>query len=245
MHDPELSLKYFNSASTILFSSPLNGVAYSSLLKLLAKYIVFSHIDLVLQNMKVQNLKPTIEAFNTLICVYGEYGLVNRTIHLFHTICELRSCFPSVIANNSLFKCLVKNGKVNIARELYDKMFEKHGDDGMNVVVDNYSISNVVKDLCDLGKVEEGRRLIIDRRGKGCVPHVVFYNVIIDGYCKKGDLYGATRAEEFQIVDQLMKEMNVMGLNVNVEVFNNVIDAQYKHGLVEEAAKMMHIFHLI
>ena len=51
----------------------------------------------------------------------------------------------------------------------------------------------MAKGLWNLGNVEKGRKLIVGRWGKGCVPHVVFYNMIIDGYCKKGDLQSATR----------------------------------------------------
>ncbi|KAJ1382871.1 Tetratricopeptide-like helical domain superfamily [Sesbania bispinosa] len=129
-------------------------------------------------------------------------------------------------------------------------------DDGAGAVVDNYSTFIVVKGLFNLGNVEEGRRLIKYRWGKGCVPHVVFYNVIIDGYCGKGDLKGASRvlkelklkgflptletygalvngfckAGEFEAVDQLLIEMAERGLHVNVQVFNNIIDSEYKHG---------------
>ncbi|CAI8611746.1 unnamed protein product [Vicia faba] len=265
IHDPELGLKFFDWASTKPFSSPLTGLAYSSLLNLMAKYRVFSQMEFVLENMNAQNLKPTLEALNNVISVYSENGFVNRALQLFHTVREVHNCFPSVFANNSLLSCLVKNRKVDIALEVYDKMLRKGGDDGRDVVVDNYSTSIVVKGLCDLGKVEEGRRLINDRWKKGCVPHVVFYNVIIDGYCKTGNLRGATKVLEelklkgflptletygaliagfckvgdFLVVDQLLKEMNVRGLNVNVLVFNNIIDAQYRHGLVEEAAETM------
>ncbi|KAJ1401844.1 Tetratricopeptide-like helical domain superfamily [Sesbania bispinosa] len=157
----------------------------------------------------------------------------------------------------------VQNGKVDIARQLYAKMLET--DDGAGAVVDNYNTFIAVKGLCNLGNVEEGRRLIKYRWGKGCVPHVVFYNVIIDGYCRKGDLKGASRvlkelklkgflptletyealvngfckAGEFKAVDQLLIEMAERGLNVNVQVFNNIIDCEYKHGLVTKAAETM------
>ncbi|XP_061359806.1 pentatricopeptide repeat-containing protein At1g52620 [Gastrolobium bilobum] len=263
IHDAELGLKFFDWASTRPFSCSLDGFAYSSLLKLLARFRVFSEIELVLENMKVQDLKPTHEALSTVIRAYGESGLVDRALQLFHTVREMHNCFPTVVASNSLLNGLVKNRKVDIARQLYDEMLET--DDGVGAVVDNYSTSIVVKGLCKLGKVEEGRRLIEDRWGKGCVPHVVFYNTIIDGFCKKGDLQGATRvlkelklkgvlptletygvlingfckAGEFEEVDQLLIEMTARGLNLNVQVFNNIIDAYYKHGLVTKAVETM------
>ncbi|KAJ4978864.1 hypothetical protein NE237_009644 [Protea cynaroides] len=41
---------------------------------------------------------------------------------------------------------------------------------------DNYNTCIMVRGLCREGQVEEGRKLIEDRWGKGCIPNVVFYN---------------------------------------------------------------------
>ncbi|WVY99639.1 hypothetical protein V8G54_025709 [Vigna mungo] len=263
VHDPELALKFFDWASTRPFSCSLDGVAHSSLLKLLARFRVFSEIESVLESMKAQNLIPTRGAYSSLILTYGESGSVDRALQLFHAVREMHNCFPSVAASNSLLNGLVKSGKVDVALQLYDKMLQT--DDGTGADVDNYSTSIMVKGLCNSGKIEDGWRLIKDRWGKSCVPHVVFYNMIINGYCKKGDLKSATRAlkdlkmkgvlptvetygalingfckaGEFEAVDQFLTEMAARGLNANVKVFNSIIDAEYKHGFVAKAADTM------
>ncbi|KAK7261913.1 hypothetical protein RIF29_28237 [Crotalaria pallida] len=271
LHDPVLGLSFFHFVLKNPFSCPLTGAAYSSLLKLLARFRVFSEIELLLGKMKDENLEPTHDAFSAVIRAYAEESakyasepaLVDRAMDLFHLTLEVHGCFPSVVASNALLKGLVRNGKVEVACKVYDEMLER--DDGTGVVVDNYSTAIVLKGLCDLGKVKEGRMLIEGRWGKGCVPHVVFYNLIIDGYCKNGDVRGARRvfehlklkgflptletygaminvfckAGEFEAVDQLLMEMVERGLNANVQVYNAIIDALYKHGLVAKAAETM------
>lgn len=64
IHDVELGIKFFNWVSkqeTLHF--PFNGLAYSSFLKLLARFKLFSEIDTALENMKMEETKPTFEAF--------------------------------------------------------------------------------------------------------------------------------------------------------------------------------------
>nr|GEV45152.1 pentatricopeptide repeat-containing protein At1g52620 [Tanacetum cinerariifolium] len=114
------------------------------------------------------------------------------------------------------------------------------------------------------GKVDEGRKLIVDRWGDGCIPNVVFYNILIDGYCKKGDVkkafllfkelklkgflpavetYGAMingfcKDGNFGIVERLMNEMKSRGLVINVKVYNSIIDAQCRHSCKTKAVEM-------
>ncbi|KAI9110200.1 hypothetical protein K1719_018642 [Acacia pycnantha] len=259
INNPELGLKFFDWASRRPYSCSLDGAAYSSLLKLLARFRLFSEIELVLKTMKVEYRKPTPEALSIIIWAYGNSGLADRAFELFHTMREIHNCYPSTVACNSLLQALVKHGKLDIARQLYDEMSER--DEGEGTIVDNYSTSIVLKGLCNEGKVEEGRKLIGDRWGKDCVPNIVFYNTIIDGYCKNGNLNGANRvfnelklkgflptletygamiygfckSGEFEAVDQLLAEMTARGLKVNVQVYNEIVDAKYKHGLVDEA----------
>ncbi|XLR28549.1 hypothetical protein HN51_041883 [Arachis hypogaea] len=127
IHDPELGLKFFDWANSRPFFCSLDGFAYSSLLKLLARFRVFSKIELVLNSMKVGNLKPTHESLNSLIQAYGDSGMVDAALRLFYTVREVHGCFPSVVASNSLLNCLVKRGKVEVARKLYDEMLVTDG----------------------------------------------------------------------------------------------------------------------
>ena len=53
--------------------------------------------------------------------------MVDAVLWLFYTVREVHGCFLSVVASNSLLNCLVKRGKVEVARKLYDEMLVRDG----------------------------------------------------------------------------------------------------------------------
>ncbi|KAA8541902.1 hypothetical protein F0562_023054 [Nyssa sinensis] len=262
IRDVELGLKFYDWVSQRPYGCPLDGFAYSSLLKLLAKSRVFPEIETVLDSMKIEEKSPTREALDAIIRAYSDSGLVDKALELYSLAVKTYNFVPIVFACNSLLNALIKDGRTEIARRIYDEMVER--DDGSeNGCVDNYSTCIMVRGLCNEGKVEEGRKLIEDMWGKGCIPNVVFYNTLIDGYCKKGDVeraygifkelklkgflpavetYGAIingfcKEGNFEAIDRLLMEMNARGLRVNVQVYNIIIDAQYRHGCMVKAVE--------
>ncbi|PQM41758.1 pentatricopeptide repeat-containing protein [Prunus yedoensis var. nudiflora] len=254
IHDVELGLKFFDWAFKRPYCCSPDGFAYSSLLKLLARFRVLSEIELVMEQMKFEEVKPTIDALSFVIRAYADSGLVDKALDFYCFVVKVYDCVPDVFACNTLLNVLVKNRRVDVARRVYDEMAEKGGGD--HVCMDNYSTCIMVKGLCKAGKVEEGRKLIEDRWGQSCVPNVVFYNTLIDGYCKKGDVenanqlfkqlklkgflptletYGAMingycKEGNFKAIDRLLMEMKERGLTINVQVHNSIVDARCKHG---------------
>ncbi|KAG5537576.1 hypothetical protein RHGRI_024880 [Rhododendron griersonianum] len=256
IRDPELGLKFFDWVSNRPYGCSLDGFAYSSLLKLLARSRVFPEIERLMGVMRVEDKVPSREALDDVIGAYSDSGLAGKAVEFYRVFVSMYGYVPSVIGFNSLLDVIVKRGWIDVARQVYDEMMGR--EDGC---VDNYSTCIMVRGLCKEGKVEEGRKLIEDRWGKGCVPNIVFYNTLIDGYCKKGDVEGAyalfkelklkgflpavetygamingfCKGGIFGAVDRLLVEMNARGLNVNVHVYNSVIDARYRHGCVVKA----------
>ena len=252
--DVSLGLKFYGWFSHRKYCSSLDRYAYSSLLKLLTSNRMFSEVENVLHCMKKEDVLPTIEAFDVLIRAYADSGLVEESRELYKFVNDEFDCMPNVFACNSLLNGLVKSGRFEIAQKVYDEMLER--DDSGRCCLDNHTTSIMVKGLCERGKVEEGRKLIEDRWGKGCVPNVVLYNTLIDGYCKKGEIANANRVLEemkfkgfipsvetygaivnghcregnFEEIDKVLAEMKMRGLKVNVQIYNNIIDARYKHG---------------
>ncbi|KAM1823086.1 hypothetical protein ACFX14_025032 [Malus domestica] len=254
VHDVELGLKFFDWAFKRSYCCSPDGSAYSSLLKLLARFRVFSEIDLVMDKVKLEEVKPTHDALSFVIRAYADSGMVGKALDLYDVVVKVYGVVPSVFACNSLLNVLVKSRRVDVARRVYDEMAERGGRE--HLCMDNYSTCIMVKGLCKEGRVEEGRKLIVDRWGKSCVPNVVFYNTLIDGYCKKGDVesanvifkelkskgflptletYGAMingycKEGKFKAIDRLFMEMKERGLHINVQVRNNIVDARCKHG---------------
>ncbi|KZV26111.1 pentatricopeptide repeat-containing protein [Dorcoceras hygrometricum] len=100
--------------------------------------------------------------------------------------------------------------------------------------------------------------------GKNCIPNIVFYNTLIHGYCKRGDvkrayglledlkrkgflpteetygaiIYGFCKQGNFEKVNRILKQMESRGMGVNVQVYNNILDAKYKCGFIREALEL-------
>ncbi|CAN4086383.1 unnamed protein product [Withania somnifera] len=261
LKDPHVGLKFFDWVSERPYGCPLDRFAYSSLLKLLAKYRVFPEIESLLPNLTTcEDKLPTLEALDAVIKAYSDSNLVDKAVELYYFVFKTFDLVPHVVTVNSLLHCLVKHGKIRAARLLYDELVERS--DGVeDKFLDNFSTCIIVTGLSKEGKVEEGRKLIEDRWGKGCVPNIVFYNTLIDGYCKKGDVrnayglfkelklksflptvetYGALingfcKDGSFEKVDMLVQEMVERGVIVNTRVCNTIIDAKCIHGFTVEA----------
>ncbi|EXB67318.1 hypothetical protein L484_025800 [Morus notabilis] len=254
----QLGLKFFHWGSQSPHFRFSNGLAYSSLLKLLARSRAFSEIEPVMGNMRIEEIKPTLDALSLLVRAHADSGLVDKALEFYFKVVEMYGRVPSVVACNSLLEALVKRRRFDVARKVYGKMLTRV--DGEIDHVDKYSTSIIVKALCKEGRIDEGRKLIEDRWGEGCVPDVPLYNTLIDGYCKKGDVgsayalleelkskgflptlagYGPVvdgfcKEGNFKMIDRLLAELKERGL-INVDIYNNVIDTRYKHGCAVEA----------
>ncbi|KAJ4917853.1 Pentatricopeptide repeat-containing protein [Raphanus sativus] len=252
--DVETGVKLFdwlsNRRKDELFS---NGHACSSFLKLLARHRVFDEIEDVLGNL---NVKVTHEALSYVLYAYAESGRLERALEVYEYVIESYDYVPDVIACNSLLSLLVKRKRLGDARKVYDEMRER---------ADNYSTCILLKGMCGEGKVEEGRKLIEERWGKGCVPNIVFYNTIIGGYCKRGEvekaslvfkelkskgfmptletfgamINGFCKKGDFAASDGLLKEVRERGLVVSVWFLNSIMDAKYMHGSKVEVSESM------
>jgi pentatricopeptide repeat protein len=90
-----------------------------------------------------------------------------RTMELHNVLPEPRQC-------NHLLRLLVEHCRWVDVRKLYDEVLAEEG------IMDNYNTCVMIRALCLEGRLEEGRNLIKARWKAGCVPQVVFYNVLID-----------------------------------------------------------------
>ncbi|GJV98142.1 pentatricopeptide repeat-containing protein, partial [Tanacetum coccineum] len=114
--------------------------------------------------------------------------------------------------------------------KVYDEMLERSNASGSGA--DNYSTCIMVSAFCKIGKVEEGRKLIVDRWGEGCdtnvgfLPAVETYGAMINGFYKDGN---------FGIVERLMNE--VCGEKPDLLTYQSLI-----HGIVVLGEDLYQIF---
>ncbi|GKV05369.1 hypothetical protein SLEP1_g17388 [Rubroshorea leprosula] len=153
----------------------------------------------------------------------GNSGLVDKAVELYHFMVKIQNCGPNVFACNSLLNALVKCWRVNVARKLFDEMIKRDSSD-------NYSVCIMMRGLCRAAKVEEDKKLIEDRWGEGCVPNILFYYTLIDGYSKKGYTENATK---------LFKEHKMKGFLLTLETEGAMINGFCKKGILRQFDKLL------
>ncbi|KAI6671985.1 hypothetical protein NL676_006870 [Syzygium grande] len=265
VYDAGLALRFFLWASE---QRPQRGSlgesGYSSLLKLLAKCRLFPEVELVRSGMASEEIEPTREAVNALIRSYAGCGMIHQALRCYDAVRKVCGRSPDVFACNCLLNALVNGGQTRDARRVFDEMLDRENAGGVDAV-NNFSVCIMVRGLCSEGKTEEGEKMIQDRWGHGCIPNVVFYNTLIDGYVKIGNvdkahalfkelvskgflptlqtfgsmIRGFCNAGKFDLVDKLITEMEERGLSVSLYIYNTIISGLYKHGRAEEAVKMV------
>ncbi|XP_057971720.1 pentatricopeptide repeat-containing protein At1g02060, chloroplastic [Malania oleifera] len=118
--------------------------------------------------------------FNILIRSYGRAGLFQESIKVFMAMKEI-GVSPSVITFNCLFSILLKRGRTNMAKNVYDEMLRTYG-----VTPDTYTFNILIRGFCINSMVDEGFHFFKEMSRYKCEPDVVTYNTLIDGLCRDG-----------------------------------------------------------
>ncbi|KAJ0006801.1 hypothetical protein Pint_30089 [Pistacia integerrima] len=230
IHDVELGVKFFDWLSKQpKSSSSLNEFACSSFLKLLARFRVFSEIELVLNSMRLEGIKPTHEALSFVVRAYACSGLVDKASELYDYVIELHNCGPDVFTCNSLLDLLVKCKKFKLARKLYDEMCKR--EDGL----DNYTTcimtyGAVLYGFCKDGNFKAIDKLLMEMKERGLTANVRVYNNIVDARIKHG-----FKVKVVETVQWMMDN----GCEPDMVSINTLICGLCRDGRVEEASQLI------
>lgn len=183
--DPGACLKLFRWAARLgWIDGPADAAACSSVLKVLAWVRDLPEIERVWARMAEAGVFPTKEAWEAAVRAFSDAGLVEKALDLYELGKKELNDVPGTFTCNALLNALVKRRQIGAARQVYDEMREREQGD-------NYTTFILVRGYCKEGQVEEGRMIIEDRWGRRCVPDVIFYNILMDGYYSAGDVQKA------------------------------------------------------
>lgn len=221
--DPFKALKFFNWAQEMGF--PHNDQSYFLMLEILgsernlnvARNFLFS-----IEKRSNGAVKLEDRFFNSLIRSYGEAGLFKESIKLFQTMKSV-GVSPSVVTFNSILSILLRRGRSNMAKEVYDEMLSTYG-----VTPDLYTYNILIRGFCKNSMVDEGFRFFKEMTSFNCNPDVVTYNTLVDGLCRTGKV---------RIAHNLVKGMSKKceDLNPNVVTYTTLIRGYCMKQEVDEA----------
>ncbi|KAF3440067.1 hypothetical protein FNV43_RR18345 [Rhamnella rubrinervis] len=208
---PSKALQFFKWVETMGFSH--NDQSYFSMLEILgrtrnlnaARNLLFS-----LERKSNGMVKLEDRFFNSLIRSYGRAGLFQESIKLFTTMMSL-GVLPSVVTFNSLLSILLKRGRTNMAKNLYDEMLSTYG-----VTPDTYTFNILIGGFCTNSMVDEAFHFFKEIAKFKCDPDIITYNSLVDGLCSAGKV---------DIARNVVKGMSKksLDLNPNVVTFTTLI----------------------
>ncbi|CAN0896728.1 Pentatricopeptide repeat-containing protein At1g02060, chloroplastic [Linum grandiflorum] len=158
--------------------------------------------------------------FNSLIRSFGDAGLFNESLKVFTSMKSL-GVSPSVRTFNSLFLILLKRGKTNMIKGLFDEMLHTYG-----VFPDNYTFNILIRGYCKNSMVDEGFRYFNQMVESNCSPDVVTYNTLIDGLCRVGKV---------KIADNVMKGMDKKDVKPDVVTYTTLLRGYCMKQDIDEA----------
>ncbi|GAV73456.1 PPR domain-containing protein/PPR_2 domain-containing protein/PPR_3 domain-containing protein, partial [Cephalotus follicularis] len=118
--------------------------------------------------------------FNSLIRGYGNAGLFQESVRLFSMMKSI-GVSPSVVTFNSLLLVLLKRGRTNMAKSVFDEMISMYG-----VTPDTYTFNILIRGFCKNCMVDEAFVFFKEMGRYKCEPDVVTYNTLVDGLCQAG-----------------------------------------------------------
>lgn len=185
-----------------------------------------------------QDCFPNACTYTILICGMCRNGLVEEAQQIFNEM-EKLNCVPSVVTFNALIDGLCKAGQLEEAHLLFYKMEIGRNpslflrlSQGVNRVLDSASLQRMVEQLCESGAILKAYKLLMQLADDSEVmPDITTYNVLINGFCKAGNVNGAFK---------LFKDLQLKGLSPDCITYGTLIDGLQRLDRDEDAFDVFH-----
>ncbi|MBA0796415.1 hypothetical protein Gohar_007185 [Gossypium harknessii] len=202
--NPSKALQFFNWVQQMGF--PHDAQSFFLMIEILGKERNLNaarNLMLSIEKRSNGSVKLEDKFFNCLIRSYGKAGLFQESIKVFETMKSI-GVSPSVVSFNNLLSILLKRGRTNMAKSVFNEMLSTYG-----VTPDVYTFNILIKGFCMNSMVDEGFRFFKEMERFKCDPDVVTYNTIVDGLCRVGKV---------GIAHNVVKGMSKKSLDLNPNV---------------------------
>ncbi|KAM1063703.1 hypothetical protein ACFX2A_028435 [Malus domestica] len=220
---PSKALQFFKWAEVMGFSH--NDQSYFLMLEILGRNRNLNAARNFLFSIEKKSngaVKLEDRFFNSLIRNYGRAGLFQESIKLFSTMKSI-GVSPSVVSFNSLLSILLRKGRTNMAKNVYDEMVSMYG-----ATPDTCTFNTLIRGFCMNSMVDEGFRFFKEMSRFKCDPDVITYNTLVDGLCRAGKV---------GIAHNVVKGMSKRSadLNPNIVTYTTLIRGYCMKQEIDEA----------
>ncbi|KAF3623599.1 putative protein UXT -like protein [Capsicum annuum] len=196
--------------------------ALYALVKAYASLRMFDESIDVLFQTKRCSFGLSVLSCNYLMNHLVECGKVDMAVVAYKQF-KMISVTPNVYTYGIVIKALCRKGDLEEAVGVFEEM-EKAG---VNVPLDGYACTAVIRGFVNEKKLQEAETVLLDMEEQGMVPDAFCYGACL---CKNGKASDA--------VDQFSRFKN-KGIFLDEVAYNGVIDALCKLGRFEEAEKLL------
>ncbi|KAH0918438.1 LOW QUALITY PROTEIN: hypothetical protein HID58_026098 [Brassica napus] len=185
----------------------LDEVCYNAAFEALSKLERVEEAMKLLEEMTDKGMVPDVVNYTTLIDGYCLQGRFADALDLFDEM-RAKGTEPDVITYNVIAGGLARNGHSEKAVEIYKAMRIE----GVEPTAVTHSV--IISGLCSAGKIEEAREeaeLVFDKMvGRGNLPDLVTYTIMIQTYC---------RLMELQKANDLLEAMKQRGIKPDLIIY--------------------------
>lgn len=220
--------KAWDLLSELMEFGKLEAGPCNALLSGLSKERNYKRINLLLNKMKENSIKPDIVTFGMLVNHLCKSRRVDDALDMLKKMKEGSdgiSIKPDVILYNTLIDGLCKVGRQEEGFSLMEQMKQEHNY-APNVITYNCLIDG----FCKSGEIERAQDLFDQMNKEGVVPNVITVNTLVDGMCKHGRI---SNAMEF-----FRKMQEEKGIKGNAVTFSTLISAFCNVNNIDKAMRL-------
>ncbi|KAL5697295.1 hypothetical protein ACHQM5_030847 [Ranunculus cassubicifolius] len=174
------------------------------------------------EQMKCEKSEKSFCALLTACLENSRFDLVHK---YFESVPGEIGVLPGIVAHNLVMRAFIAEKKVDLARELFDKM---ESEKGLKLEVSSYNV--MLTGYLKYGEDKKFDELYKEFMEKGLEPNLVTYNLKLSSLCKNMECVRAKR---------LIDEMVGKGVKPNVASFNTVIAGFCKIADFESAKSVL------
>ncbi|XP_076952835.1 uncharacterized protein LOC143626730 [Bidens hawaiensis] len=171
--------------------------------------------------LRSESFAPDVYAFNIVISGLCRVGEVNKGFSLFNQM-RMFNCLPDSMTYNTLLNGFFRVGNITKAHVLLNQVCM------VDECSPDVSFTSVISGYCKLGKMKEVF-LFDDMIDNGVKHNTITFNVIIDGFGKKGNI-------GFML--DMYEKMLTFGCTPDVITFTSIIDGHCRVGDLQNGLKI-------
>ncbi|KAK1434392.1 hypothetical protein QVD17_00132 [Tagetes erecta] len=222
-NNPKLAWQIFKRiASNPTFPSDTFNQSLPLLTRILIGAKMFTEIHALQRLLLTHNSDHSIALLMRLLAKLGHVNLVVSQLQVFRSDNPNKQL--SISLYNQLIRSSLQENYPDYVRLLYEDMTVSR------VRPETYTFYLLISGLCDLGCLEDARKVFDKMRERDCAPNEFTFGILVRGYCR------AARADEGL---ELLEMMRSMEIGSNIVIYNTLVSAFCKEGKTNEAEKLV------